>query len=315
MSMGEVSSLGYVVVSGADLQAWSEFGQQALGLQVSKPASKTDRDTLFLRMDDRNWRLAIEEGTDGDLLALGFEVADDASLDRLTERLETAGFPTKDNPDLSAQRGVTRLVQATDPTGVGLEFFHGTAMASTPFESPTGAHFVTGGQGIGHAVMGVNDLKESNAFYLDLLGFRLSDVISIADVFELYFTSPSPRHHSLAYAAAPPGTPSGRLQHIMLEVDDINVVGRALDHCLDHGVPLRTLLGRHTNDHMISFYCDSPSGLTIEYGFGGRQIDNATHEIGRYDSASFWGHRPPDGRNMEEEIRKMAEAAAASDAS
>jgi 3,4-dihydroxy-9,10-secoandrosta-1,3,5(10)-triene-9,17-dione 4,5-dioxygenase len=100
----------------------------------------------------------------------------------------------------------------------------------------------------------------------------------------------------------------------MLEVDDINVVGRALDNCLDQGVPLRTLLGRHTNDHMISFYCDSPSGLTIEYGFGGRQIDNATHETGRYESASFWGHRPPDGRNMEEEIRKMAEAAIAGEA-
>ena len=67
------------------------------------------------------------------------------------------------------------------------------------------------------------------------------------------------------------------------------------------------MLGKHTNDHMVSFYCHSPSGLTIEYGWGGREVDNATHQIGSYASPSYWGHRPPDGRNMDEEIRKMAE--------
>src|SRR5207244_8655479 len=133
------------------------------------------------------------------LIALGFEVADDESLDRLCDRLEAAGVVTKDGTDVAAQRGVTRLVQANDPSGIGLEFFHGAAVASTPFTSPTGAKFVTGSQGMGHAVIGVSDVDASNAFYVDLLGFRLSDVISIAGVFELYFTSPSPRHHSLAY--------------------------------------------------------------------------------------------------------------------
>src|SRR5438045_8851069 len=124
--MSEVSSLGYVVVSGADLGAWSDFGQTALGLQVSEPSSAggTDRNTLFLRMDDRPWRLAIEEGADNGLIALGFEVADNQSLDRLCDRLETAGFPTKDAPDIAGQRGVPRLVQATDPSGISLEFCH-----------------------------------------------------------------------------------------------------------------------------------------------------------------------------------------------
>src|SRR5437879_9583793 len=97
----------------------------------------------------------------------------------------------------------------------------------------------------------------------------------------------------------------------MLEVDDLDVLGRALDYCADRNVPLQSMLGKHSNDHMVSFYCQSPSGLTIEYGWGGRQVDAAAHQVGRYDYPSFWGHRPPDGQNIDEQIRKAAEESSA----
>ena len=32
-------------------------------------------------------------------------------------------------------------------------------------------------------------------------------------------------------------------------------------------------LGRHTNDHVTSFYSRSPSGFMVEYGWGGRCVD------------------------------------------
>jgi 3,4-dihydroxy-9,10-secoandrosta-1,3,5(10)-triene-9,17-dione 4,5-dioxygenase len=92
-----------------------------------------------------------------------------------------------------------------------------------------------------------------------------------------------------------PGSPPGTLQHIMLEVEDLDSVGRAYDRCVDAGVTMLTTIGKHTNDHVVSFYCSSPSGLTIEYGCFGRKIDDSTHVTGFYDTASFWGHRPPSG--------------------
>src|SRR5205809_7670354 len=128
--MREVSALGYVVVSAADLSAWSEFGQHGLGLQVgTAPPGGTDRETLFLRNDDRAWRLAIEQGEDDKLVALGFEVPDPGDLHKLAARLESAGVPVKDAPELAAPRRVERVVQATDPCGVSLEFFSGAANA------------------------------------------------------------------------------------------------------------------------------------------------------------------------------------------
>lgn len=303
---GEVIALGYVVVSAADLGAWSEFGQAGLGLQLSNPDAAGD--TLLFRMDERRWRLAVQKGADGGLLALGFEVAGPAQLSSLCERLEAAGFPCSDEPDLAATRGVTKLVQTADPSGVPLEFFYGALLDNRQFVSPTGARFVTGEQGMGHAVLNVGDVEATSAFYVDLLGFRLSDTIAFMGM-ELSFTSPSRRHHSLAFSSRP-GAPAPALEHIMLEVDDLDIVGRAQDYCLDREAIL-VMLGKHVNDHVVSFYCMSPSGLIVEYGWGGRVIDDSTHTVGRYDAAHFWGHRPPDGRNLEAEMRKAMEEAQA----
>ena len=40
----------------------------------------------------------------------------------------------------------------------------------------------------------------------------------------------------------------------MAEVDSMDEVGRALDRVATQGVKLSATLGRHCNDHMISFY-------------------------------------------------------------
>jgi 3,4-dihydroxy-9,10-secoandrosta-1,3,5(10)-triene-9,17-dione 4,5-dioxygenase len=312
VAMREVVALGYVVVSAADLDAWTEFGQAGLGLQLSDgPPGGRERNTRFFRMDERRWRLAVEEGPDGGLVALGFEVPSPAALTQLCRRLEAAGHVVKDAPALAAERGVIALTQVTDPSGVPLEFFYGATIDNAAFVSPTGARFVTGGQGLGHAVISAADTDETSAFYIDLLGFRLSDTISFMGM-ELYFTSPNRRHHSLAFSSRP-GAPGGQLEHIMLEVDDLDVVGRAQDYCLDRGA-IRVTLGKHVNDHMVSFYCLSPSGPTIEYGWGGREIDDSTHQIGHYEAAHYWGHRPPDGTNLEEAMRKAMEQAQGDDA-
>ena len=60
-------------------------------------------------------------------------------------------------------------------------------------------------------------------------------------------------------------------------------------------------LGRHSNDHMTSFYANTPSGFFIEFGWGARIIDPATwqpHET--HDGPSYWGHErfhlPEEGR-------------------
>lgn len=75
-------------------------------------------------------------------------------------------------------------------------------------------------------------------------------------------------------------------------------VGHAYDRCLDAGVTIANTLGMHPNDRMFSFYARTPSGFDIEFGWGGRKIDDATWEIRQYDRLSVWGHRPPTASGM-----------------
>jgi len=150
------------------------------------------------------------------------------------------------------------------------------------------AGFVTGEGGLGHLVMMVPDLEAGMQFFVDTLGLAVSDHIEVG--FSLRFLHCNPRHHTLALAAIPGMT---GIHHLMLEVTEIDDVGRALDIVNARGIPLAMTLGRHTNDLMTSFYVRTPSGFEIEYGTGGRLIDDDVWEIETYDAMSFWGHKPP----------------------
>jgi hypothetical protein len=77
---------------------------------------------------------------------------------------------------------------------------------------------------------------------------------------------------------------------MMIEVEDMNDVGFALDRCKAANFPIGMGLGHHPNDHMFSFYVQSPSGFLIEFGSGGIVIDDNTWEVKNYNQLSDWGH-------------------------
>ena len=65
--------------------------------------------------------------------------------------------------------------------------------------------------------------------------------------------------------------------------------------CSNAGIGMGMDLGKHTNDHMVSFYMKSPSGFEVEYGWGARVIDDATWNVVHHTSGSIWGHTRPGG--------------------
>jgi 3,4-dihydroxy-9,10-secoandrosta-1,3,5(10)-triene-9,17-dione 4,5-dioxygenase len=245
---------------------------------------------IRFRTDDRAWRLEVHDGAPGPdaLLALGFEVSDEPALDSLGAGLAAAGVPVKEDPDLAAARRVRRLVTFHDIEGNKIEAFAGAESTKAPFVSPRGVRFVCGDLGLGHAFMFSRDGAASAEFYQSVLGFKLSDTIAFGPE-NGYFLHCNPRHHSIAFAAIP-GPPPG-LGHLMLEVDSLEAVGRALDIVNDGPDEVLMTLGEHSNDHVKSFYVNSPSGFAIEYGWNGRLVDDAHWKISHYDSASVWGHQ------------------------
>ncbi|MGE0485307.1 MAG: VOC family protein [Gammaproteobacteria bacterium] len=291
--MNGVTELGYLGIEATDIPAWERFALDQLGLQRADGAADG---TLALRIDDRAQRIVIEPGPADDMSFAGYDCGSEAALDALVDRLRADGLAVDECSDeLAARRRVRRLFATRDPAGNRVELYVDLVHATTPFQSelvPSG--FFTADGGLGHTFLPVADRAAVIDFY-SRIGFRISDYIreEVAPgmVVDGAFMHCNGRHHTIAFAAFP--SPK-KLHHLMLQVNDRVDVGCAYDRVLAARTPLSATLGMHPNDLMFSFYVVTPSGFSIEFGSGGRQIeDDATWEVVTYDRLSLWGHKPP----------------------
>jgi 2,3-dihydroxybiphenyl 1,2-dioxygenase len=288
--MAAVTQLGYLGIGAKDLGQWRHYAENLLGLGVSG----TDGDgTMLLRLDDHEQRFLLQEDSRDDVLFVGWETGDEASLDEIGARLEATGIEvTAGTREDAEKRRVRGLIKFKDVDGLNCEVYHGPALASAPFKSPReDTQFVAGAQGLGHVVFTTPDLNKTMAFYCDVLGMKVSDYVT-KEPLRLGFLHCNERHHSLAFAQVP-GTLAKRTNHFMLQLDSIDTVGRTYDKVVDGAAPLIVTMGRHPNDEMVSFYVANPSQFGVEYGWGARSIDDSCWEVMNYDRPSIWGHKPP----------------------
>lgn len=282
-----ISALSYIGFRSPHAADWATFGPEVLGAELAEPGA---HGSVRLRVDDAEARIEVGPGDREELAHLGWDVGDADGLAAARRRLDAAGVAVFDDPAAAAERHVDALAAFADPFGFRHELTYGLANGGpfVPGRPITG--FVTGDGGLGHVVLVVPDLEVGRSFYCDVLGFKVSDTIDAGA--PITFLHCNSRHHTLAIAG---GRGFVGLHHLMLEVGSLDDVGAALDIAVERELPLAMGLGRHTNDLMTSFYVRTPSGFEIEYGTGGRLVDDATWIVGAYDAQSLWGHRPPAG--------------------
>ena len=293
--MVSVTQLGYLGLTVSKLDGWEKFATGVLGLQL---AGKTADGALLLRMDEYHHRFIVSEGADDDLGFAGWEVPDQPTLAALATQIKAAGIEVHSgSAEEAARRGVADLIKFADPSGNPMEAYYGPLVSfENPFRSPRAiSGFATGTMGLGHIVVRVDDAQRSLTFYRDELGMRISDFIDLktrrgrpTDNLRLTFMHCNPRHHSIAFGAIPV---QKRLLHFMLQVNSIDDVGLTFYAAQDAGAEISASLGRHTNDHMVSFYMRTPAGFEVEYGYGARTVDDNIWKVERHEAPSIWGHR------------------------
>jgi 2,3-dihydroxybiphenyl 1,2-dioxygenase len=300
-----VRALGYAGFGSAALDDWRQFGTGLVGLQ----AVERSPSLLAFRMDDRKQRIVIDRSQPEGARFFGWEVTNAADLDALAGKLEVAGVAVTAEPQaLADARRVGALISFRDPAGNRLEAFYGAEIADTPFSPGRSiSGFRTGALGLGHAVLTVENIETMMPFYVDLLGFSLSDYMQ--KPFRAYFFHINARHHSLALIE----TGKNGMHHLMVELFSLDDVGQAYDVALSEPDRVNVTLGRHTNDLMTSFYARTPSSFMVECGWGGREIDPATwRPFELQDGPSLWGHErtwlPPADREVAREMRMRAAA-------
>jgi len=290
--VSDIKGLGYIRIQTNDMDRWRTFAFDVLGFAEG---SGPEPDALYLRMDERPGRVVVVPGDSDRVVDVAWEVRDHAALTRVRRVVEAAGVAVKAlSVDEADARRVEEVIAFQDPSGTSVEVFHGPALDHSPVVTPHGARFVTGAQGLGHVVLPVTDPDATFGFYTEVLGFLPRGAFRLpappeAGPMRIRFLGVNQRHHSLALMPVPAGKDPG-LIHIMVEVDTLDAVGRALDRVTREGYSVSSTLGRHTNDKMVSFYVRAPGGWDIEYGTDGTAVDERYYTAEEITADSYWGH-------------------------
>jgi 2,3-dihydroxybiphenyl 1,2-dioxygenase len=289
--MVQVTELGYMGIGVSNLDEWKEFATRIIGMEF---ADDGERDRCYLRMDYWHHRLVLHTNGSDDLEYLGFRVAGPDEFAQMQRQLSEAGVQFRvGSEDEASERHVLEVMKLSDPAGNPIEIFHGPEIQySKPFHPGRRMHgrFKTASGGMGHCIIREDDAEAAQRFFT-LLGmrggveykFRVGKRM-VAPV----FMHCNERDHTVAFGIGPQ---KRRINHLMIEVDNLDDVGLTHDIVRREKIPVEITLGKHSNDHMYSFYVRNPSGWMFEYGWSGRP---ATHQS-EYYVEDMYGHQPEAG--------------------
>jgi len=306
--------LGYLVVESDKMRDWHRFGADAIGLHVDELTS----DVLRFRIDDHACRFLIQRGPAEDLMAVGWQVDDHETFDRIINRVTERGVPiTEGTPEEAALRGVERLWRFAGPKGIVQEIFTNPVTADKPLRM-INSGWVTGEGGMGHVAITSRDPLGIHRYYGTLFDSRVSDFIdeNIAGItMKIRFLRVNERHHSVAVAnlhgfkVDPIRT---RVQHVNIQAATLEDMLGSYQRVRDNGFVMAWSVGQHTNDKELSFYCVTPSGFEVEVGWNPivftRELE-AAWQVVTHQGISIWGHDPVDPRLAIERLSQVRQAA------
>jgi catechol 2,3-dioxygenase-like lactoylglutathione lyase family enzyme len=198
-------------------------------------------------------------------MELGAEDEDD--IGRIAGNLDRIGVPTDRQPrQLSAVELVTSVRVTVAVTGRIVQLPTAAVIPNTPGRAERIGRRAPGvlrdgpvrPRKLGHAVLGTTDFEVTRRFFIEGLGFKVSDLIKDVGAFLRCSTD----HHNVLILRAPVSF----LHHTSWQVDDIDEVGRGASAMLQVD-PSRHVwgLGRHHAGSNFFWYLKDPAGNFSEY--------------------------------------------------
>jgi 2,3-dihydroxybiphenyl 1,2-dioxygenase len=306
----EVRALGYVGVRSPNAEKWRTWGAEIMGFGMNDPtpatsaltqAAPVDGDAVYLRMDDRKWRLAVYPGKKDEIAFVGWELTDRLAFRDALRELDEKGVKYEVATELEAlERGVQGMAWMRDPAGFRHEIFWSGYYLEDSFEPgrrPMKKGFRCGAEGIGHVVFMVSEFtQELDDFATGVLGMRLyAGGVSIPLTggdggrvrTEMYRGRRNLRSHNLVYMEK---KGYHGLHHLFIEYDDLDDWGRTYDLVKHKSeFPLIMTMGRHQADTFLSFYAQTPSSFVCEIAWGSKQMDDEAFVQDRPLHSFVWG--------------------------
>lgn len=283
--MTTIQEIMQVGVGMPDCERFANFARDVLGFPTTQ---SPDGKVTYVRPDRYQHRIAARTAPEPGLNYIGFDVGGRDELAGWEMKLGAGGIDwRRGTREECVERHVAGFIEFKDPDGHPLALSYGFEVDKEPVRYTRDLSVL----GLGHVLLTVKDTQRSHDFYTGVLGLRLSDWIHIDDNIRLCFLRCNARHHSIAFAPCLPGK-SPRLQHVMLEVESLDDVMRTYHFLRIRKAPIGMGPGRHPNCQTVHVYVQTPGGFAVEFGWGHRRLDDATHQPIVYPAGTpvdIWG--------------------------
>jgi len=276
--MARVSEIRYVGYGVPDIEAERVFYSDVWGLkQVAE-----DRGMIYFAAEghDEPYVVRLRQTAEQRIDVIGLAAESRADIDELYAKVEAAGcriiFAPKDLDSPGGGYGFRFFTK----DGLTFEISSDVARGSQrPLERWEGIP-----RNISHIVLHSPDHRAAVAFFVDVLGFKVSDWLGDF----MCFLRCNEAHHRVAFLPGPPC-----LNHVAYDMLSIDDMMRGIHRLKLKAVDIRWGPGRHTAGNNTFSYFTTPAGFAVEYTSELDQVDDASWEASVYTPAPMimdqWG--------------------------
>lgn len=264
--------LSHVDITAPDLDLATAYYTGVLGLDLTE---RTE-DRLFLKCWDEedHHSLAIRYAPRVGIDRFCFKVENEEDLDVLERRVEDYGFRVQ-RVSKGDEIGQGESIRFETPSGHEMELVHDVEKVGGRLSKLNPEIIADGLQGIApprmdHLLVNAEEVGEATKFYMDVLGFRLTEQIIGGDGHQIgTWLERSHSPHDIAVVNGP----NGALHHFAFWLDDWDHVRKAADILAYNAIMVDVGPTRHGVTRGNTIYFFDPMGTRNEVFTGGYRPD------------------------------------------
>jgi catechol-2,3-dioxygenase len=274
--------MGHLALRATNAERTADHLGAILGLRRTGEAGGS----LYLSCNEKHHEIQLTTAERPGLDHIGLEVEEEADLGRVRDALAAAGARIlSETPE---EPGLGKAIRAVGPSGLVLELY--TEMAREPLSVE---HYMPQlARRFGHVTLLTTERLEMQRFLVDVLGFRVTDVL--AD--RVCWLRCDTDHHGIALREHT----RNAIHHYAFQLEDWGTIERYCDNLARLGRRLVWGPGRHGPGRNLFTYLPDPDNTIVEaYADLLQVIDEHSYrpidwsEPGN-DALNLWGPLAPD---------------------
>lgn len=264
-----------------DITAHSAFFRDVWGLEQVEHRGDS---AFFSGTGADPYLLALVPGEQPALAAVTYRCESAEALEEVAARAEKAGCTRSPGPAPETRPGGGVMTDLREPKGSLIRLIHGDR------PKDAGQAVMDRAERLSHVNINTQDVDALARFYVDVLGFELTDRSKI-----MAFLRCNADHHAVVLAEAP----VEGLNHVAFMVPELEGVMVASGRMRDHGYDIGWGVGRHGPGNNVFAYFVDPVGYVVEHTADVLQVDD-TYRVGGPEDWTWppgrtdrWGIAPP----------------------